>query len=224
MKKGFVYSLICPKTSDVRYVGITIGKLAYRLSKHKKDASKKGHTHKINWLRQLEKENLLERLEISVIEEVNAALLGEREAYWISYFRSVGFDLVNTAPGGSTGSKGYKHSLEVRKRIGEAVAKRQTGKKLSTEHREKISRSLIGTKRRVGKFHTAETKKQISEALQGRQAWNEKPVCQFDKLGTFVNTWKSITEAARSLGLSQGNISEVIAGKRKTCGGFIWKF
>lgn len=136
MRRGYVYSLICPKTFEIRYIGITIGKIQYRLAKHKKEASKQGQTHKINWLRSLQKENLLDNLQIKIIEEVNENILSLREQYWISHYRSIGLDLVNTAPGGSTGSLGYKHSSEAKQKISEA-GKRNKGRKAAEETRRK---------------------------------------------------------------------------------------
>ena len=45
------------------------------------------------------------------------------------------------------------------------LSKRHKGKKLSKEHKEKISNSLRGNTRRVGKLHSQETKDKISKSL-----------------------------------------------------------
>lgn len=51
-----------------------------------------------------------------------------------------------------------------------------------------------------------------------------KPVDQFTTDGQFVKRWPGAREAARKLGVNNRNISECCKGKRKTAGGFIWKF
>jgi hypothetical protein len=52
-----------------------------------------------------------------------------------------------------------------------------------------------------------------------------KPVLQYDLAGNFIKEWKSIKEASLHLKmLGRGHISDVASGKRKTAGGFIWKF
>lgn len=44
--------------------------------------------------------------------------------------------------------------------------------------------------------------------------------------GNFIKEWNSSHEAAKELGLSQGNIATVASGsgRRKSTGGFIWKW
>lgn len=51
-----------------------------------------------------------------------------------------------------------------------------------------------------------------------------KPVAQYTKDGELVKVWSSTHEAARQLGIRQGNISNVALGRSKTCGGFVWKY
>lgn len=67
-----------------------------------------------------------------------------------------------------------------------------------------------------------------SPNLGGTGKFNEehprsKPVNQLTLDGTLVRSFPSIQEAKRA-GFSQGNISSVIQGKRKHCGGFKWEF
>lgn len=49
-------------------------------------------------------------------------------------------------------------------------------------------------------------------------------VDQFDLDGNYIKTFNSVSDAARELNLHQSLISYCCAGKRKTTGGFIWKF
>ena len=51
-----------------------------------------------------------------------------------------------------------------------------------------------------------------------------KPICQYTLDEKIVKTWASLTEVQRQTGFSQGNISEVANGNRKTAHGFIWKY
>ena len=39
-----------------------------------------------------------------------------------------------------------------------------------------------------------------------------------------INEFPSTMEAERQTGFNQSNISNCLKGKRKTCGGFIWKY
>ena len=51
----------------------------------------------------------------------------------------------------------------------------------------------------------------------------KKQVYQYDKQGNLIQTFKTKAEAAKSLNLDSGSITKVCQGKRKTCGGFIWR-
>lgn len=53
---------------------------------------------------------------------------------------------------------------------------------------------------------------------------NSKKIVQMDKNELVINDYPCIAEASRANKISAGNISAVCNGKRKTCGGFIWKF
>ena len=51
-----------------------------------------------------------------------------------------------------------------------------------------------------------------------------KPVGQYTLDGELVKKWPSTMEVQRQAGFSQGYISKVANGKRKTAYGFIWKY
>ena len=51
-----------------------------------------------------------------------------------------------------------------------------------------------------------------------------KPICQYTLDEKIVKIWASLTEVQRQTGFSQGNISEVANGNRKTAYGFRWKY
>ena len=51
-----------------------------------------------------------------------------------------------------------------------------------------------------------------------------KPIGQYTRDGDLVKVWQSTNEARRQAGFSQGAVSEVANGNRKTAYGFIWKY
>lgn len=53
---------------------------------------------------------------------------------------------------------------------------------------------------------------------------NSKRVEQYDKYGNKLNTFSSTMEAQRLTGVRNSLISEVACNKRKTAGGYIWKY
>ena len=52
----------------------------------------------------------------------------------------------------------------------------------------------------------------------------KKPILQYTKDGEFVKEWNSMCEAARELSINQSSISQCANGKKKSAGGYIWKY
>lgn len=85
------------------------------------------------------------------------------------------------------------------------------GKHLSEEHKRKIGRKSLGRK------HSDEEKKKISE---GRK----KPIVQLTKDGEYITEFPSGLDAEIETGINRGHISDCCKGKRKTTGGYMWRF
>lgn len=73
---------------------------------------------------------------------------------------------------------------------------------------ERAGRSMVG--KNVGKYinHPAFS----------------KPVSQYTKEGEFIASYPSSHEAERQTGVDCGSISNCCNGKRKSAGGYIWRF
>lgn len=81
------------------------------------------------------------------------------------------------------------------------------------------------SKAKKGKFHTEETKQKISEATKGKPHYKErKPILQYTLLGEFVRYWDSAKSASIELNINRGNIVSCCKGKRKSSGGYLWKY
>lgn len=109
------------------------------------------------------------------------------------------------------------------------------GKHHTKEALEKISRS---SKERIC---SKETKKKIGDANRGIKNGmfgkplkeshikklveiNRKEVVQLDNNGIPIRVYSSITEAELCLGVKGGHIGECCKGRRKTVGGYKWKY
>ena len=51
-----------------------------------------------------------------------------------------------------------------------------------------------------------------------------KKVLQFSKDGNFIQKWNSLMEIQRNLNIQNGNICDCLKGRKKSAGGFIWKY
>ena len=116
----------------------------------------------------------------------------------------------------SYGSGHYNKSEETRRKMAET----RTGKHHSKETRNKISESQTGENNSMyGKHHSEESKNRIRE-----NSPLKKPILQFSKYGEFIAEYNSVMEAERHTGCHNQSICYCCKGKRKTCGGYIWKY
>lgn len=126
----------------------------------------------------------------------------------------------------SEAMKGKKHSEEHNRKIGEA----NKGRKFSEESKMKMSEAHKGkslseeAKRKLseakkGKKHSEEHKMKMSEAMQNHKDLSKQVLC--------VETgevFPSVHDVERKTGINNGKISMACNGKRKSAGGYHWKF
>ena len=89
-----------------------------------------------------------------------------------------------------------------------------------------------------GKHWSLEARIKMSKSKKGQIPWNKgkkisveqtikhcKHVCQIDKItGTIIKHWLSAKEASETLGINGSSIVGCCKGKRKSAGGFIWRY
>ena len=83
---------------------------------------------------------------------------------------------------------------------------------LSEEHKQKLSEVMQGENNGMkGKF--------------GSYHHNSKKVAQYDKQTLeLIKIWDSMMDVERELGINQSNISQCCKGKRKSTGGYVWRY
>lgn len=149
-----------------------------------------------------------------VLEECSVDLLDEREIFWIKQKDSYknGYNL--TCGGG--GMRGFVPNSDTRRKMSEA----RKGKKRSPDACKNISLAKIGSKNPMfGKKLSKESREKMSLAQRNKPLESKPVIC--------INTgiiYPSIGEASRILNLQKSKISLVCNSKRKTTGGYKFKF
>ena len=92
------------------------------------------------------------------------------------------------------------------------------GKHLSEETRNRISEAKTGI------IFTEEHRKKMSQANKGKIYAPTKSVIQYSKDGEFIAEYSSIMEAEKYTGCNNSIICKCCKGKRKSAGGYIWKY
>ena len=102
----------------------------------------------------------------------------------------------------------------------EKIRQMPEGNKATEETREKIRQAKLGRK------HTPEHCEKIRQSHLG-QGWKSSTYEKFCRKIRCVETgeiFDSIKAAAEHYGLNLPNISAVLSGKKKTCGGYRWEY
>ena len=218
----FIYTLADPITEEVRYIGKT-NNLKVRLQNHLCD---RGKTHKVNWIKSLKRKELLPIIEI--LDQCNKNDANFLEQYWISQFKTWGFNLVNGTDGGDGGfgMKNIKRTevsafdvdgnfLETYFSIKEAANRNNCTSSHIVDCCTGKIRSCSGKIWRYKKdtFNTFETSNK-----------NTKSIIQQTLTGEFIAEYPSIIEAANTLACKPQSISRTLRGERKKFKNFIWKY
>lgn len=200
-----------------KYIGQSID-INSRWKKHKSELN--NHKHFNEYLQKSWDKYGPSNFVFYVLENCDIDQLDEKENYYIGFYNTLDRDEgYNLMSGGTFGRK-YSEESSMKK------SKSLMGHTVSEETREKISKNhadVTGNKNGMyGKRHTEESKLKVSKANKGRissrRNLNEVFCVELNKV------FKDATEAGKELNLDSSGILKCCNEKRKTCGGYQWKF
>lgn len=186
-----IYILVDPSTEEVRYVG-KCNNPDERYKAHKNGARDVG-THKRNWVESLKRRNLKPAMEI-----IDSVPMGEWqywESWWISYFRSLGCNLLNYTEGGDGTSFGNTTTFR--------------------KGNEPWNRGIPVSE---------EVKQKIRETRSLQTNLRNKYVVQMNLEGEIICEYRSLTDAAVGVNGSDSHISQCCKGKRNSHKGYKWRY
>ena len=203
---AYIYTL--SDSTGIRYVGKT-NNLKIRLKNHVNESKKNNrcNNHRTNWILSLINKGELPTIEIIDIVDDNNWIFWE--IFWISQFKTWGFNLVNSTLGGENppSFKGKTHSDKYKEIRRNKMLLNNPAKNMNDEWKNNISKSLKGrvfTKNHIKKLG--------------------KPVSQLSLNGEFIKKWDSMTIASIKLGVNYSGISECVRGNRNKAGNYKWEY
>lgn len=138
--------------------------------------------------------------------------LNKFEEFYIEVFDSFnnGYNLTK----GGDGRVGSEQTEQTRRKI----SKKLKGVKKSEDFSKMLS------ERNRGKKKSPESIEKMRLKRLGSISSKRKVTEQYDLNGNLIKEYDSLTMAGESTGISYKNIHLVISGKRKTAGGYIWRY
>jgi hypothetical protein len=143
------------------------------------------------------------------------------EQYWIDVIKMWGFELTNIANGGRGGNQG----IIVNKKISLALLNR----KFSDETIEKMRLSAINRKisdggRKSLSIHRTGSGNPMYGKIRPESSKKYRSVVQSDLNYTHIKTWQGLIIASKELKINRCTISDVCNGRKKTAGGYTWRY
>lgn len=207
---GYIYKIINNINQKV-YIGQTTRNIDIRWKEHCR------HFKQDMPISKAIKKYGVENFTIEKIEVCEDNLLDKREQYWIKHY-----DSFNKEKGYNATFGGQRTGFEMTDKIKKVFSLWQSGfgqKEIVEKTKlnvETVHNYLI--KSGVTSEDIRERQKEILRRKKG------KPTIQYSLDGDFIQEWHSVAEAERATGIGRRNIGAVCNGKRKTAGGFKWKY
>lgn len=250
MKQVKIYTLSSSKEPEnIRYIGQTGSELKYRLSRHIQN-SKSEKTHKSYWInKELKNGNKILIKEIYIVPENEN--WEKWEVHFISEYKKLGYKLTNSTIGGE-GLCGEDNPFFGKKHKKITIQKNKENQpyKRSVDKYD-LKGNLIKTYQSISEaaFDVNLKNTMISDVCRHRPkhktsggfVWRfkgepffleylnpaeqlRKIVCQYSKDGKLIKEFDSMSEAAKLMKVSSGNISRCCNQEIKSVGGYIWRF
>lgn len=208
----YIY-LITNDVNGKQYVGKTVDKISKRWNHHISDSFGTKHAEKTEnrpLYKAINKYGI-EHFHITEIEECPLEILSEREIYWIEYYNTY-YNGYNATLGGDG-----RHYLDYEKII-------TTYKKFLNA---KKTAEVLGIDRqtvtKVLKATNSFTEREIKNNSNYHRSTTKK-IGQYDKnTKKLIAIYNSVGEAESMIPTGR-HIPDVCAGRRKTAGGYIWRY
>lgn len=96
---------------------------------------------------------------------------------------------------------------------------------ITKDRTDKVRPVMPGEKNPMyGRHHTEEAKEKCRAPNIGTKNHGARKVNQYDKDGTFVESYGCVEYAAESVGIPASNISRCCRGKCRSAAGYIWEY
>lgn len=239
--EGYIYC-IENKVNHKRYVGQTTCAIENRFIQHKSCARTGSDTYLYRAIRKYGEDNFfIYEVSKHTSDSMNGLqnLLNEFESFSIDNIGTIAPHGYNMTSGGMVFAHMFQQSVAVVSSSGDvlniypsirmAALANDTDEKSAAHACRSVTHFSNGLfwYYNNGEFRVGDN---IGLQQRGKNNWKGhitykgKPVMMVDKNGNEIKRFDSASDAGRQLNLDQSRISDCCYGKRKTTGGYCWKF
>ena len=192
------------------YIGQSVD-IQYRFRNHKSESfNPKSNAYDTAIHRAIRKYGV-DNFSFEIVEECEQDQLRAREIYWINYYHSFGEGYNLTSGGEGVSTIDIKR---VRKLWDDELSIKEISVIMNCQQH-----TIIRILESYDKYNRKESYR------RGRIKVGEKlsrPIVQYDKNGSLIQRYISITEAAKVTGINHSCISEALCGGQASAGGYQW--
>lgn len=208
--------LIRNKINDKVYIGLSVN-IEERWQHHRLLYLEENSKEKNKPLYLAFKKYGIENFDFQILEECSISELSEREKYYIRLYdccildgRDKGYNLTRGGEGYLTND--YYQIYE--------LWKNGLNQKVICQLLKISEGTVIRALNSFGISTHVRRGRAVTEVMKARR----KPVEQYDKDMNYIACYASIAEASRATNTDKGDIGKTCAGKRKSAGGYVWKW
>jgi hypothetical protein len=198
MKTIYIYTLEHPLTGEIRYVGKTVNPKKRESDHCSKSVQLLNQRHLSKWILSLLNQGLKPKM--TIIDSTDLIDWQWLEIYWISQFKTWGFNLTNNAIGGNS-NHGFKMSEEFCKKQSQLKKGRKQSKEQIDNFRERIKGNTYcrGEKNRNSKITESDVIKicqLLNAGVKSVEISKQIPNCTPNSVGLIKmrKTWNHITK------------------------------
>lgn len=231
MRKNIISGIYCIENivTNKKYIGQSVN-INDRWCKHRTALNHGNHDN--DYLQKAWDKYGEANFEFYILERCNSDKLDEREIYYIELHNTLNRDCgYNLKSGGQ--SDGIQASDYVKNKISKALKKsysenedfrkQQRNNALKQWANPDIKAKILGENNGMyGKHHTEDARKRMSEKRKGKPSKKRNNIPVF--CVELNREYENATIASKELGIYSNLILQVCYGKRKTTGGYHWKF
>ena len=160
----------------------------------------------------------IDNFEVKILKE---NLTEDEMNYWEDYYIEL-FDLYANHGKGYNVAKGGTGGNLIKGKTEEEIE--EIRQKRSNTWNNKTEEEMDELRQKQSELKKGKNHPMYGVHRYGKNAPNTKRVYQYDKQGNLIKIWDYYKQASEELGINCGNICNCCKGKRKSAGGFIWKY